>query len=81
MTHSDFTALDEGEVAACPECDSSQVRCYTPGGYRGYGERPRYCCRECGGRFDEFVARERYQHSGGPSGLASRLLKADPDEI
>jgi len=81
MNHSDYEALDADEVAVCPECDSSQVRFYTPGGYRGYGDYPRYACRGCGERFDEFVTRERYTRSGGRSGLASRLLKAGPDEV
>ena len=81
MTTLNFNALDEDEVAACPTCDSSQVRFYTPGGIRGFGTHPRYACRTCGDRFDTFVVRERKISSTGPSGLARDLLDADPDEV
>lgn len=81
MTTLDYEALGEDEVAACPDCDSSQVRYYTPGGYRGFGDHKRYACRSCGARFDEFTARPRKIRSAGQSGLAADLLDADPDEV
>lgn len=81
MNHSDHIGLGKNEVAVCPSCDSPRVRCYTPGGYRGYGEHERYGCRDCGERFDEFNVRARKTKAPGRSGLARKLLDGDPEEI
>jgi len=80
MKHSEFTALNDDEVAACPNCDSSKVRIYSPGGYTNHNGTGRYACRTCDERFDEYVTRKRRQH-GPTSGLAHRLHEADPDEV
>jgi len=81
MKHSDFAALDDDEVAACPECGSSKVRLYSPGGYADHDGTARYGCRRCEARFDAYDVRARRQPSAGPSGLAARLAAADPDEV
>jgi transposase-like protein len=80
MKHSDFTKLNDDEVAACPNCDSSKVRIYSPGGYTNHKGIARYACRRCDERFDEYVTRKRRQHAS-TSGLAARLEAADPDDV
>jgi len=75
VTHTDFQALDDAEVAACPACASSQVQCCAPGA----GDH--YLCRDCGARFAEFVARPRQHDGHGRSGLAAALAAADPEEV
>jgi DNA-directed RNA polymerase subunit RPC12/RpoP len=82
VNHSDFQALDEDEVAACPECDATQLR--SNDGDSMVGPRvtsTAYSCNACSAHFDEPVVRKR-QSSGGPKrGLAKKLYDADPDEV
>lgn len=67
--------LDDHEVAACPECEAAavQTRDSSP-------TRDRYRCGRCGASFDTFDVRERRGHDG-LSGMARRLLEADPDDV
>jgi len=76
------TALDEGEVAACPECNSSHVTMNGPGGMKQHMDlSKRYRCVKCQHHFDEYVIRDE-QRAGGPKrGLAKDLAAADPDEV
>jgi len=76
------TALDEGEVAACPECDDSSVEMGNLGDSMGpRTHTARYFCSHCYAHFDTFVIRDE-QRAGGPTrGLAKDLAAADPDEV
>jgi len=81
MNHSDFTSLDDGEVAACPGCDSASIEVRTPSNMRTNGDDTyRYYCPDCGTGYDEYVTRERRRGSY-VSGMAKRLSDADPDEV
>lgn len=82
MSHSDFDAVADNETAACPECDASTVRTLSPGSMTGpEKDISRYQCWTCDASFDEFIVRERRGHSNSQSGLAKKLLEADPDEV
>jgi len=82
MSHSDFSALGEQEVAACPECDASTVRTLSPGSMAGpIDDTKEYYCHSCSATFDEFVVREPHGKRNTQSGLAKDLLDADPDEV
>ena len=82
MSHSDFADLGEHEVAACPECDASTVRTLSPGSMAGpIDDSANYQCHSCSATFDEFVVRESNGRRNTQSGLAKKLLDADPDEV
>jgi len=81
MNHSDFTALKDDEVAACPACDAAQVSRIKGRGMNAHtGKRYTYLCYACRERFDEFVTRRR-KASATSKGLANKLLRADPSEV
>jgi len=71
------------EVRACPSCDEAQLERRSPSWNRTVG-RPdeRWRCNSCGLLTDEPVIRERRSHPGSDSrsGLAAKLLDADPEE-
>ena len=74
-------ALDDGEVAACPECDDSSVEMGNLGDSMGpRTDTARYFCSHCYAHFDTFVIRERKRDTS-PGGLPGDLLDADPDEV
>jgi len=82
MSHSDFDALGEQEVAACPECDASTVRTLSPGSIPGpIDDSTNYYCHSCSATFDEFIVREANATRNTQSGLAKDLLDADADEV
>ena len=82
MSHSDFAALGEYEVAACPECDASTVRTLSPGSMAGpIDDSTNYQCHACSATFDDIVVREPHATRNTQSGLAKDLLDADPDEV
>jgi len=82
MSHSDFAALGEHEVAVCPKCDASTVRTLSPGSIPGpIDDSTNYYCHSCSATFDEFVVRESHGKRNTQSGLAKDLLDADPDEV
>lgn len=78
---------DTEEIAACPECDFSDIR-VTGRGRNGSENGGRYYCRRCGAHFDEPVRRApkaNTDHSVGntyglsPAGKA--ISKMDPDDL
>ena len=77
------TALDEGEVAACPECNGPHVRTANRSSIRSTrDDAESYACYKCGERFNEYVVRpRRAQSTVARSGLSKRLLDADADEV
>ena len=82
MSHSDFDALGDNETAACPECDASTVRTLSPGSMAGPDvDSANYQCHSCSATFDEFVVRELKHTTNTQSGLAKKLLDADPDDV
>jgi len=75
------TTLDDGEVAACPECDSSDIRTNSVGGMTDPADTSRrYQCMACHAFFRQYVVREK-RHDASPGGLPGDLLAADPDEV
>jgi len=67
-------------VHVCPECDaaSMQRNTQTP---RGNQNTTKWRCGDCGFKTDEPVIRKkRGTHGNTVSGLAKKLLDADPDE-
>ena len=81
MNHSDFTALDDDEVAACPYCDAAAVAKYGSDGIRSWtADTRRYTCHNCDSRFNSFCVRER-EAPACLKGMPRRLLNADPDEV
>jgi hypothetical protein len=82
MKHSDYSSLDEDEVAACPECEATTVRTNAPGSIAGpEKDICRYQCWTCDACFDAFDVRETRGANNTQSGLAKRLLEADADEV
>jgi transposase-like protein len=69
-------------VAACPECDEGSIQMNRPGGHHAEVDTGRYRCSVCQATFDEPNERERRNPgSASRSGLAKRLLDADPGPI
>lgn len=68
-------------VTACPHCDSSNIynRRFTDN-RREERRDLRWYCRNCQENFAEPNKRDS-RGNGSRSGLAKRLLEADPDEI
>lgn len=82
MSHSDFSALGDHEIAACPECDKPTVRTLSPGSMTSpIDDTQNYQCHSCSATFDEFVVRESHYERNTQSGLAKDLLDAAPDEV
>ena len=75
MTDVGRSDSDADMVIACPECDSGQIK-------RRTSEQSvtNWKCGICRAEFDEPVERER-RATGTVSGLAGRLLDADPNEV
>jgi transposase-like protein len=82
MKHSDYQALNDDEVAVCPECDSSALIMNSTSALKADpDELDRYRCRACDATCDEFVRREKASDRGPTRGLAARLADADADEV
>lgn len=82
MKHSDYQALDDDEVAACPTCGSSALEMNTTSALKTPPEdAERYRCGACNTTCDEFLRREKAKDHGPTRGLAARLSDADPDEV
>jgi len=82
MKHSDYEALDDDEVAACPECDSSGLIMNTTSAWKASADKlDRYRCRMCGATCDDPAVRKSYRNGGPTRGLAKDLYDADPDEV
>ena len=82
MNHSDYEALDADEVAACPECDATQINVKCIGSIPGPNvDDKKYTCSKCSTRFDDPIIRDRHGKGGPTRGMAKDLLDADPDEV
>lgn len=71
--------LDDDEVAACPDCGAAAVQS-RGSDFTSEQSREQYRCGRCTASFDTFDVRERRGHDG-LSGMARRLLEADPDDV
>jgi len=82
MNHSDYQALDDDEVAVCPECDDSGVVMNTTNAHKSHPETlDRYRCVDCNATFETFARRARQRDLGPTRGMAKDLAEADPDEV
>lgn len=69
-------------VSACPHCNTHRISVNSGGSMSSNKDAPPFRCRECHEGFDEPNHRPpRTAQSRAPSGLARRLLEADPDEV
>ncbi len=70
-------------VTACPHCDSHRISVNSGSDMNDSRNAPPFRCRECHEGFDEPRRRppRNSQGSREPSGLAGRLLNAEPDEV
>lgn len=75
--------MDDDELKACPNCDSSAVHTNSVGGFASPNrDAKRFRCSQCYELFDKPKIRKRHQKSGIRSDtLASDLDNADPEEV
>jgi transposase-like protein len=64
----------------CPECDRTDIYKRKPSHEDSHGSDKNWYCGRCGADFDEANTRD-VQHRAGYSGLARKLIEADPDEL
>jgi hypothetical protein len=77
-------AVDDDEVAACPECDATSVRNRNPNGpVLNDSTADAFTCGECQATFDEPRIRERHAPTpaGAGSSFTARLAATDPSDI
>lgn len=70
----------EGEVTACPECDSTGIHRKNTRLSAPRSSPEDWYCRACGTHFDHPDIRERHSHTT-VSGLAKVLHDTDPEEV
>lgn len=76
-------SLDDDEVLACPECDSTAVRGrLNPEGRGAAGQPEDWGCERCEAFFDAPTIREWAGFAeSGLSGMAKVLDETDPEEV